>query len=748
MSYRVKQPWRVRLKTLSPFGLGQEKPKHYRAALDVVTENRGNLRYAWNILRNGVCDGCALGVAGFHDWTIGEPHLCLKRLNMLRLNTMAPFNHKFLAGVSDIEWMTNEELLRLGRLAYPMRRRHGEPGFTRITWEDALQRIADQVRGSDPQKLAFYLSARGPSNEDYYLAQKVARFFGTNNIDNAGQLAYSPTTAAMRTAVGVDTATCSYADLWDTDLVVFFDGNPASEQPVMTNYIHGARRRGARTVMVGPHLERDMHRYWVPSVTTSAVFGTKMTDHWFPVPQRGESAFLYGVLRVLIEENAIDNAFIESYTEGFEALKQRATSMSWEALEEQAGIERDAMAELATLIAKAKRAVFVWPTGAQQSELDTSSVQMVMNLALSKGFVGRPGCGMLPIPVHTCLPGAAAMGAYSTALPGDLPISQKTAGDLSAQWGFEVPETPGLTAADMVEAAHRDELSMLYCVGGNFLAAESDPKYVRQAMERVPLRVHQDTILTEQMFIEPKRDDGEVLLLPAKTLYEQKDGGTLTSAERRVMFSPEMSREVGETRSHWRIFLQIAQTVNHKRAMQLGCTTGEAIREEIAQVIPAYHGIQYLQNVGDAFQAHGPRRCDNWQFETHDGTAHFQLATVSQARRRRGWFEASSTTADQPLGVENGRPPDAILMNRADAASLHLKHSDRIALVSESGRCEGRVWLAPVARGQVRVSDADAKGLQGQAVKAGAAAAETETAAPPDTVAVRVEVMRHGTGSR
>ncbi|MEO6569763.1 MAG: hypothetical protein ABIO94_13450, partial [Opitutaceae bacterium] len=53
-----------------PFGVGEMKPKHFRDMASVVWENRDNLGYAWKVLSRGVCDGCALGVAGFHDWTI------------------------------------------------------------------------------------------------------------------------------------------------------------------------------------------------------------------------------------------------------------------------------------------------------------------------------------------------------------------------------------------------------------------------------------------------------------------------------------------------------------------------------------------------------------------------------------------------------------------------------------------------------------------------------------------------------
>src|SRR5688500_6320817 len=134
------------LAVLSPFGLGQTKPHHFRDMAKIVWKNRDNLGYAWKVLSRGVCDGCALGVAGLHDWTISGVHLWMTRLNLMRLNTMPAFDPNVLSDVSKLKGLRNDELRELGRLAYPMLRKRGEKGFTRISWDDALDRIATRIR--------------------------------------------------------------------------------------------------------------------------------------------------------------------------------------------------------------------------------------------------------------------------------------------------------------------------------------------------------------------------------------------------------------------------------------------------------------------------------------------------------------------------------------------------------------------------------------------------------------------------
>src|SRR5262249_14712167 len=106
--------------------------------------------------------------------------------------------------------------------------------------------------------------------------------------------------------------------------------------------------------------------------------------------------------------------------------------------------------------------------------------------------------------------------------------------------------------------------------GGNFLRTLPEPEFVRRAMANVPMRVHQDIVLTDQMFI-PANE--AVLLLPAKTRYEQDDGGTETSTERRIMFSPQIERQVGEARAEWKILRELAAAVSPERAHLIGCET-------------------------------------------------------------------------------------------------------------------------------------------------------------------------------
>ena len=283
------------------FGIGRQKPHHYLEMARIAWENRDELPFAWRILNDGVCDGCALGTSGMSDWTVEGVHLCMVRLELMRLNTAPALDPASLADVSRLRALPPSALRELGRLPEPLLRRVGERGFHVVSWDEALDLAASELRLVDPARVAFYLTSRGITNEVYYAAQKAARFLGSSHIDNAARLCHAASTAAMKATLGFGASTCSYADWLHADLIVLFGSNVANNQPVTTKYLHQAKQNGAEIAVVNPLREPGLDRYWIPSIASSAAFGTAIADHWFDVHTGGDLAFLVGVLRALVE---------------------------------------------------------------------------------------------------------------------------------------------------------------------------------------------------------------------------------------------------------------------------------------------------------------------------------------------------------------------------------------------------------------------------------------------------------------
>lgn len=692
---------------LSPQGLGQVKPHHLLETLQVSWQNRDQLGYAWRILNQGVCDGCALGTTGMKDFTLDGLHLCTVRLQLLRLNTMPALDPHLLEDIGPLKHKSSKELRELGRLSVPALRFRGEKGFKAISWDFALDLVAKRIKGMDRKRLAFFLTSRGILNENYYVAQKVARFLGTNHVDNAARICHSPSSVALKEGIGESASTCSYRDWIGTDLLILIGSNVANNQPVTTKYMYNAKLAGTKIIVINPYREPGLERYWVPSVPESALFGTTLMDEFFQVHTGGDLAFLNGVLKALIEQNAVDQDFIASRTEGFAELQVHLSATPWEELEKGAGSSQTEMQRLAEMLAKARSAVFVWSMGITQHSHGVENVRAIVNLALARGFVGREYCGLMPIRGHSGVQGGGEMGCVPNHLPGNLPLTTENAEKLSKHWGFDVPTWPGLMAGDMLDAARKRELELLWCVGGNFLETLPDPAGVEAALLNLPIRVHQDICLSSQMLVD---SDEYTLLLPATTRYEMPGGGTETTTERQVIFSPEIAGpRIAKARTEWQVLVDLAQRVQPEKAAEIVFADSAAIRREIALTCPDYKGIENINKQGDALQWGGRLLCET-RFRTTSGKATFAVLTPPDTRVPEGFYRLSTRRGKQFNSmVQKPRDPLTgalrldVLMASCDLAQLGLQAGAPLTLVSEHGELQVFARPAQLAPGNLQV---------------------------------------------
>jgi molybdopterin-dependent oxidoreductase alpha subunit len=739
----------VRHAGLVPFGLGKQKPHHFVEMVKVAWRNRRHLAYAWKVLTRGVCDGCALGTTGLRDWTMEGVHLCAVRLNLLRLNTMGKFPAARLGDAAALAALDGQQLRELGRIPTPLRRRRGETGFTPVSWDEALAELGGRLRAVDPDRFATFMTARGITNEVYYAVQKVARFLGSPHIDNAARLCHAPSTAAMKRVLGLSASTCSYRDWYGTDVIVFFGSNPANDQPVALKYLHEAKKRGTRVLVVNTVREPGMERYWIPSTPSSALFGTVIADDFFHVGTGGDLAFLHAVQRMLIDGDAIDEAFIDAHTEGFAAYRDGLRTRDLDQLIARSGASRADVERFTAELARASTGVFVWSMGLTQHEHGSDTVAALCCLGLSKGFVGRERCGLMPIRGHSGVQGGAEMGAYANVFPGGQPIDEENAATLARSWGFAPPARVGRSTTEMVAAAGRGELDVFYMIGGNLRDTLPDPRAVEAALARVPVRIHQDLAFTHPMLIDPA---DVVYVLPARTRYEHRGGVTETTTERRVVFSPYIpGHELGDAqdgaedgpREEWWIARELARAAHPARAAILGLQDAAAIRREIAALIPSYRGIEALEKAGDAFQWGGPRLCEGGVFPRPGGRARFELTTPPARKLGPDQFLLSTRRGKQfnsmiqaQIDGLTGAARDHVLMNPADLARLALVQDQRVRLVSAHGSFLGRARGAAITPGNLQMHWPEANVL--------IAARPVDAAAlvPDYNAVVKVEVVR------
>jgi len=213
------------------------------------------------------------------------------------------------------------------------------------------------------------------------------------------------------------------------------------------------------------------------------------------------------------------------------------------------------------------------------------------------------------------------------------------------------------------------------------------------------------------MFAEP----GEtVLLFPAQTRYEQRGGGTITSTERRIRFSPEIpGPRIGEARSEWEIIQSMAQQIlPAEKQKLLNFQRASEIRREIDDAIPLYKGIRNLKREKDSFQYGGARIlndgiCPNLP----DERARFSVLSPQNDVLKPGEFYLTTRRGKQFNSIIYGkedpligsRTRDEIYLCPADAESLNLKEGDRIVLNSETGEYAGVCRIGPLHPRTVQV---------------------------------------------
>jgi len=702
--------------SLVPYGLNQQHPNAYKDIAETIWENRGRLGYAWRILHHGCCDGCSLGTSGLRDWTMQGIHLCAVRLKLLRLNTMPALDWHLLedlAAFQNFARQSGRHFSRLGRLPVPMLRRRGEKGFRRITWDEALDVASIGLRETDPHRLAWFITSRGLTNECYYAHQKVARFFGTNHVDTSARICHAPSTAALNATVGCAATTCSYSDWIGADLLIFVGANIANSQPVATKYLYYAKQRGTKIFVVNPYREPGLERYWVPSVAKSALFGTRFADDFFQVHVGGDTAFFYGVLKHLVENNWLDREFIAARTLGWNEVEFKTKNFSWETLEQGSGLSRAEMFRFAEAFGKARHAVIVWSMGVTQHRYGSDNVRAIVNLQLAKGNVGRPHTGLMPIRGHSGVQGGAEMGAMPSAYVMGRPLNEENAQRLAQpdQWGFLPPAWKGFGAAEMILAAERGQIDALWQSGGNFLDTLPEPERVRTAVEKIRLRIHQDIVVSSSMLLDPP---GAVLLLPSRTRYEQRGGGTETSTERRVIYSPQipnssLTRDLAETKDEWEIPVLVARRADPQRAAKsFPWNDTQDIREEIDRLCPTYQGIANLRREGDNFQYGGARLLES-KFLTPDGKGRFTAVDLPEEKIPPGRFLLATRRGKQfnsmilgKIDPLTGASREDIFIAPEDAARLSLKNGDAVLLRNQRGEFRGRARIERVKPGSLQ----------------------------------------------
>ncbi len=453
------------------------------------------------------------------------------------------------------------------RLRHPLARRDGK--LERIGWDEAIELLASKLLGIRAEHgadaVGFLASARC-TNEETYLNQKLARLFGTNNVDHCARLCHASTVSGLSMTLGAGAMTNPLSDLANSDCVFTIGSNFPENHPVASRWALDAKDGGATVILADP---RRTPVAWNAKYHLQLRPGTDV-------------ALLTAMLRVILDEGLQNDAFIEARTTGFEELKASLADVDVDAMAALAGVPAAMIRDAARAYATANASAIIWSMGITQHTHGTDNVICLANLALVTGQIGRPGAGLWPLRGQNNVQGACDMGCLASLLPGYVPVEDDAGRRrIAAAWGVDdLPPKNGLTIVEMTHAAAAGKLHGMYVVGENPVVSDPNTAHVREVLEGLEFLVVQDIFLTETAELAD-------LVLPAGCWAERE--GTVTATERRVQYQGEIVPPGGEARPDWRILCAVGKALGYEDAFTF---EGPAdILREINAVVPAYGGI-------------------------------------------------------------------------------------------------------------------------------------------------------------
>ncbi|MDB5990807.1 MAG: CbbBc protein [Herbaspirillum sp.] len=417
--------------------------------------------------------------------------------------------------VTELMEQSDYELEQHGRLTDPMVYDASTDKYRTIAWDDAFALMARHLNQlSDPNEAAFYTSGRA-SNEAAFLYQLFVRVYGTNNFPDCSNLCHEATSRGLPQTVGIGKGTVTLDDFEHADTFLIFGQNPATNHPRMLGELREAARRGATIVSINPLRERGLERFTSPQHPLEMLTGssTKISSLFIHPKLSGDFSLLKGMAKRLIEldddaivlstERVLDVRFIEQHTSGFDAFADDLRRESWDLLIQESGVAREQIEQLTQVYVNGKAVIATWGMGLTQHKNSVASIQMLSNLMMMRGNIGRRGAGLCPVRGHSNVQGDRTMGIEEQPTEAFLDRLQQV-------FDFEPPRHHGYDAVGTIEAMLAGKVKVFVALGGNFSMATPDTPRTWDALRSCDLTVHITTKLNRSHLVHGQ----DALILP------------------------------------------------------------------------------------------------------------------------------------------------------------------------------------------------------------------------------------------
>lgn len=598
----------------------------------------------------------------------------------------------------------DHDLEEAGRLTEPLRYDSAADRYVAVSWQDAFEEIARELRAMEPDRVVFYTSGRA-SLETAYMFQLFARMYGTNNLPDSSNMCHESTSVGLKEAIGVGVGTITLDDFEKTDLMFFFGQNVGTNSPRMLHQLQDARKRGVPIITFNPLREPGLISFVNPQspVQMLTPYDTKISTQYHQVKAGGDTAAILGICKAVIVaddtaleqggKRVIDVDFVREHTSGYEDFARYVQKASWDDIENVSGLTRGALEAAAQEYAKANAVMAHYGMGLTQHRLGVQNVRMLTNLLLLRGNIGKPGAGPSPVRGHSNVQGQRTVGI--TEKPELAPLDE-----LAKQFSFEPPRKKGMNVVEAFQAMIKGEVDAVFNLGGNLVRSVPDRSQTEPAWRGLRLTVNVATKLNRSHLIHGEAS----FILPCLSRIEidrQASGMQAVSMEDSTGCM-HGSRGVAEPagpniRSEQFIVAGIAKaTLANRSTVDWDAWRDDysLVRSEIATTYPeTFHDFDERMWLPGGFPRPLPARERKW--ETKSGKAEFAVPEAvgedpDMSERETGSLRLTTLRSDSQFnttiynlddrfrGIKGNRM--VVLMNPNDMMSHNLGDGDRVTL--------------------------------------------------------------------
>lgn len=603
--------------------------------------------------------------------------------------------------VADLAKLNDYEIGKKGRIAQPVYLPKGGTHYTPIGWDLAFKIIADHLNAlSSPNEATFYTSGR-TSNEASFTYQLFVREFGTNNMPDCSNMCHESTGVGLAETIGIGKGTVTLNDFYDTDVIIIMGQNPGTNHPRMLTALQKAKENGSKIIAINPLFEAGLMGFKNPQ-TVKGLLGinTQLADLYLQVKINGDMALLKAIEKLLYAaelENpgtVFDHQHIENNTVGYTEFLSHLDKYKVEDLAAAAGVPVRQIQEAADMLKNKSRIIVCWAMGITQHTNGVATIKEIVNLAMLKGSIGKPGAGLCPVRGHSNVQGNRTMLIF------DKP-NEKQLDSLKRVFGFEPPREHGYDVVETINAMNEGKLKVFFAMGGNFLSATPDTTYTAEGLRKMKLTVNISTKLNrghlvhgEESIILPTlarsdKDevDGEVQFITCENSMGviQSSKGVLSPISDNLMSENQIVCELAKAT------LGSKSVVNWDRYAK----SYDAVRDDIEKVIPGFD--DYNKRVRQPGGFYLPNAARGGKFETREfgNKVPFTISELPTHKLADDEYmmctirshDQFNTTIygldDRYRGVHNERR--VIFMNRKDIQKAGFKEGEKVDLFNYHG---------------------------------------------------------------